>query len=126
LRKSNKETKALALYHQPHRGLTSPKDRRVLIIGLSLDEIDKREYLLDEIKTLKANNQKLKDAINSLSGRKDELKYLKEFRDIFLMHCIKSNVRKTILQFTSTILLEGCAMKYTCKPRIEILKRIEI
>lgn len=121
-----KKTKALALYNQPHRGLTSPKDRRVLIIGLSPDEIDKREYLLDEIKTLKANNQKLKDAINSFSRKRDELKYLKEFRNMFIGRCEKNNIRMTILQCTGHIRNEGCNWKDVCKTRNDILNRLSI
>ena len=122
----SKKDKSLIIYNQPHKGLSIHSKRQVLKIGLSNDEEDKKEYYLNRIKELEKANNKLKDAINSLSGRRDELKYLKEFRDIFILHCIKSNIRLTILQCTSMILREGCSMKDTCKPRKEILKRINI
>ena len=125
-KKDNKKDKSIIIYNQPHKGLSVHSKRHVLKIGLSNDEEDKKEYYLNRIKELETANQNLKDAYNSLTGRREELKYLKEFRDIFLMHCMKSNIRKTILQCTSTILLDGCSMKDTCKPRIEILKRIQI
>ena len=121
-----KKSKALALYQQPHKGLTSPKDRRVLIIGLSPDETDKVQYYLNEIDILKQNNQKLKDAINSLSVRRDELKYLKEFRLMFIGQCDKHNIRMTILQCTGHIRKDGCEWKDVCKTRNDILNRLSI
>lgn len=122
----SKDNKSLIIYNQPHKGIKVHDKRDVLEIGLSIDEDEQKDYYIDRIKELTKSNMKLKEALNSLSDRRDEIKYLKEFRDIFLMYCMKYNVKLTILQCTSKILLEGCPMKYTCKPRIEILKRIEL
>ena len=120
-----KKNKSLILYNQPHKGLSVPTKRDFLKIGLSIDEEDKKEYSNQRIKEQDETIKKLKDVINSLSGKRDELKYLKEFRNMFLMHCIKSNIRLTIIQCSNHIKKEGCKMKDQCKPRIEIIKRIE-
>ena len=121
-----KSSKKLALYNQPHRGLSVPKGKRVLIIGLSSDEIENQQYLLDEIKVLKENIKKLKDTINFYSTRGDELKYLKEFRKLFMGKCDKLNIRITILQCTEHIRKEGCRWKDVCKTRNTILNRLSI
>jgi len=121
-----KNNKSIIPYNQPHKGLKVHDKRDVLEIGLSIDEGEQKDYYKDRIKELTKSNMKLKEALNSLSDRRDELKYLKEFRDMFLIYCMKTNVKLTILQCTSKILIEGCPMKDTCKPRIEVLKRIEL
>jgi len=122
----NKKNKSLIIYNQPHKGIKVYDKRDVLEIGLSIDEGDKKDYYLDRIKNLEKSNMNLKDALNSLSGRRDELKYLKEFREMFSGYCMKRNINMTLIQCSNLIKKEGCSMKETCRPRLEILKRIEI
>lgn len=122
----SKKDKSLIIYNQPHKGLKVHDKRDILEIGLSIDESNKKEYLMNRIKELETANQKLKDALNSLSGRRDEIKYLKEFREMFSGYCMKRNVKMTIIQCSNLIKKEDCSMKETCKTRLEILKRIEL
>lgn len=121
-----KNNKSLILYNQPHKGLSVPTKRDILKIGLSIDEGDKKEYYMNEIKILKENNKKLQDALNSLSGRRDELKYLKEFRKMFTLKCMVLNITLTLLQCSVNIRKGRCKERaYTiCKPRKELLEKI--
>lgn len=122
----SKDNKSLIIYNQPHKGIKVYDKRDVLEIGLSINEVEQKDYYLDRIKELKKSNINLKEALNSLSGRRDELKYLKEFREMFSGYCMKRNIKMTIIQCSNLIKKEGCSMKETCRPRLEILKRIEL
>lgn len=121
-----KNNKSLIVYNQPHKGLKVYDKRDVLEIGLSINEDEQKDYYKDRIKKLTKSNMNLKEALNSLSDRRDELKYLKEFRNMFSGYCMKRNTTLTIIQCLNVIKKEGCSMKDTCKPRIEILKRIDL
>lgn len=96
--------------------LSIPIDQNIV---LSLPHFDKEKkvYYLDRIKELEDTNQKLKDALNSLSNKRDELKYLKEFRNIFTGHCIIHNVKKTVIQCTETIRKGNCNFYNECNER---------
>ena len=121
-----RKDKSLIIYTQPKKGITVHTKRDTLKIGLSIDEIDKKDYFKTRIRELEEANRKLKDAINSLSDRRDEIKYLKQFRDFFTGHCITFNVRLTILQCADKIRTGKCKMHFICKTRLNILESLEI
>ena len=119
-------SKSIIPYNNPKKGITVHNKRDTLKIGLSIDEIDKKDYFKTRIKVLEENNLKLKKAINSLSDRRDEIKYLKQFREIFSGHCIAFNVKLTIIQCSDHIRKGKCKMQFLCKTRLSILESIEI
>jgi len=121
-----RKDKSLIIYTQPNKGITVHDKRNTLTIGLSIDERDKKDYFKTRIKELEEANRKLKDAINSLSDRRDEIKYLKQFREIFSGHCIAFNVKLTIIQCSDHIRKGKCKMQFLCKTRLNILESIEI
>ena len=97
-----------------------------IIIRLPESERDQKEYYLVTINTQKETIKKLKDVINSLSGKQDELKFLKYFRDMFSGRCIAFNVRKTIIQCTETIRKGNCNFKNTCTLRKKFDKLVKV
>jgi len=121
-----KKNKSIVLYNQPHKGLSVPRGKRILIIGLSPDENENQQYYINEIKVLKENNKTLKDIINKYSGRREELKYLKDFRKLFSGRCEKNNITMTIIQCTEHIRKEDCRWKDICKTRNDVLNRLSI
>jgi len=123
----SKKDKSLIIYNQPNKGISVHNKRDTLKIGLSIDESDKKDYFKNRIKELEETNRKLKEALNSLSERRDEIKYLTEFRDLFSGHCISGNINKiTILQCTYRIKKGQCNISDKCKTRLKILESIEI
>lgn len=118
--------KAIIPYNNPKKGITIHNKRDTLKIGLSIDERDKKDYFKTRIKELEKNNLKLKKALNSLSDRRDEIKYLKQFRDFFTGFCINANVDVTILQCADRLRTGKCKMQFLCKTRIAILESLEI
>lgn len=121
-----KDKKSLIIYSQPKKGITVHNKRRTLTIGLSIDEIDKKDYFKTRIKELEKTNEDLKSALNSLSERRDEIKYLKQFREILSGHCIAFGVKLTIIQCSERIRKDKCKMQFICKTRLAILESIEI
>ena len=97
-----------------------------IIIRLPESERDQKEYYLDTIKRQKETIKKYKDLINSLSGKQEELKYLKEFRDMFSGRCISFNQRKTIIQCTETIRKGNCNFKDSCTLRKQFDKLVKV
>lgn len=122
----SRKDKSLIIYNQPQKGIRVHTKRDTISIGLSVDERDKKEYFKTRIKELEDANRKLKDAYNSLSNRRDEIKYLKQFREIFSGHCIAFNVKLTIIQCSDHIRKGKCKMQFLCKTRLNILESIEI
>jgi hypothetical protein len=118
-----KQKKAIVL-KDLNTSLSIPFDG--IIVKAPNDQIENKQYYQDRVKELLEANRKLKDALNSLSDRKDELKYLKEFRALFMGHCIKDNVRKTIIMCTNTIRREDCGYKEMCIVRKKWLELIEV
>lgn len=119
--------KSIIIYTTPNKGIIVHSNRKAFSIGLSIDESDKKDYFKNRIKELQDTNLDLKKALNSLSERRDELKYLTEFRDLFSGHCISGNINKiTILQCTYRIKKGQCNMSDKCKTRLKILESIEI
>jgi hypothetical protein len=96
-----------------------------IIIKPTEDQVQNKKYYEDRIKELLEANRKLKDALNSLADKRDELKYLREFRSLFMGHCVKDNVRKTIIMCTNTIKREDCGYKEMCIERKKWMKLIE-
>jgi len=119
--------KSLIIYNQPRKGITVHTKRDTFKIGLSIDELDKKDYFKNRIKELEDANKKLKDAINNLANRKEELMYLTDFRDMFSGYCISGNLNKiTILQCTNRIKKGHCDMSNKCRTRIKILEMMKI
>ena len=121
-----KDKKSLIIYTQPKKGITVHTKRDTLKIGLSIDERDKKDYFETRIKELEDANKELKNALNSLSAKTDEIKYLRQFRDLFTGHCITFNVRLTLLQCADRLRTGKCKMKFLCKTRLNILESIEV
>ncbi len=119
-----KDKKSLIIYTQPKKGITVHTKRDTISIGLSIDERDKKDYFQDRIKELEKNNLKLKDALNSLSGRRDEITYLKKFRDLFSGYCVSANVKVTIIQCTERIKHDRCKKYENCQTRKSIIERL--
>ena len=97
-----------------------------IIIRLPESERNQKEYYLDTIKVQKESIKKLKDVINSLSGKQDELKYLREFRNMFSGQCIAGNVRRTIIQCTEHIRKGRCKFKDSCTLRKKWDKLVKV
>ena len=97
-----------------------------IIIRLPESERDQKEYYLDTIKAQKESIKKLKDVINSLSGKQEELKYLKEFRTMFVGNCHALNHRKTIIQCTETIRKGKCEYPKLCELRKKFDKLVKV
>ena len=116
--------KSIIVYSDPKKGIKVHDKRDAITIGLSIDESDKKEYFKIRIKELEEANRKLKDALNSLSGRRDEIKYLKQFRDLFSGHCIGANVKLTIIQCSERVIKGKCNMPDKCKTRLNILEKV--
>lgn len=85
-----------------------------IIIRLPETERDQKEYYLDTIKRQKETIKKYKDLYNSTLDKRDELKYLKDFRDMFAGQCIAGNIRRTIIQCTEHIRKGRCNFKDSC------------
>ena len=97
-----------------------------IIIRLPPSERDQKEYYLDTIKRQKETIQKYKDLYNSTIDKREELKYLQEFRDMFSGRCVSFNTRKTIIQCTETIRKGNCNFKDTCVLRKKFDKLVKI
>lgn len=97
-----------------------------IIIRLPPSERDQKEYYLDTIKRQKETIQKYKDLYNSTIDKRDELKYLQEFRDMFSGRCVSFNTRKTIIQCTETIRKGNCNFKDTCVLRKKFDKLVKV
>lgn len=97
-----------------------------IIIRLPESERDQKEYYLDTIKRQKETIKKYKDLINSLSGKQEELKYLKEFRNMFAGNCHAFNHRKTIIQCTETIKKGDCEYPKLCTLRKKFDKLVKV
>ena len=126
--KKNKPTrdKSLIIYNQPQKGIKVHDKRDTITIGLSIDESDKKEYFKTKIRELENANLDLKKALNSLSNRRDEIKFLKQFRELFSGHCIGANTKLTIIQCSERIKKGRCNIPNKCKTRLKILERIKI
>ena len=85
-----------------------------IIIRLPKSQRDQKEYYLDTIKRQKETIQKYKALYNSTLDKRDELKYLKEFRDMFVGQCIAGNIKITIIQCTERIRNKRCAFDESC------------
>ena len=119
--------KSIIVYSDPKKGIKVHDKRDAITIGLSIDESDKKEYFKTRVTELEETNRKLKDALNSLKPRRDELKYLKEFRTLFSGKCIVGDTQIiTIIQCTERINKGQCNFHTKCKPRKRILERLEI
>ena len=116
--------KSIIVYNNPKKGIKVHDKRDTISIGLSLDERDKKDYFETRIKELEEANRKIKDALNSLSGRREEVIYLKKFRDLFSGYCISANVKVTIIQCTERIKNDRCKKNDKCKTRKSILERL--
>ena len=116
--------KSIIVYNNPKKGIKVHDKRDTISIGLSIDERDKKDYFDTRIKELEEANRKLKDALNSLSGRRDEIKYLKKFRDLFSGYCVSANVKVTIIQCTERIKNDKCKKYENCKTRRSIIERL--
>lgn len=110
-----KKSKAIVLKDLKTR-LSIPIDESIIIKPPS-DLIQNKKYFQDRIKELEESNRKYKDIINSLSGRRDELKYLQEFRNKFSAKCPAHLIRKTIIQCTESIRKGSCTFSEQCIER---------
>ncbi len=97
-----------------------------IIIRLPESERDQKEYYLETIKRQLETIQKYKDLYNSTLDKRDELKYLKEFRDMFAGNCHAFNHRKTIIQCTETIRKGKCEYPELCTLRKKFDKLVKV
>ena len=118
--------KSIIVYNQPQKGIRVHDKRDTISIGLSMDERDKKDYFNTRIKELEDANRDLKKALNTLSDRRDEIKYLRQFRDLFSGLCISANVKLTIIQCTERVKKGRCNMPDKCKTRLKILNSTQI
>jgi demethoxyubiquinone hydroxylase (CLK1/Coq7/Cat5 family) len=96
--------------------LVIPHDEPI-IIKPTEDQIQNKKYYEDRIKELQESNRKYKDIINSLTGRQEELKYLRQFKRMLSGHCVTHMVTKTIIQCSETIIKGACTFDDQCIER---------
>jgi len=98
---------------------TSPKDE-ISLMQTYKDEIESLNKIIeDKNKSI----GKLKDAINSLSEKREYIKNLEYFRDKLLFECPKKQFNKiTILQCISQI-QQGLCKATRCKARLKHLDK---
>lgn len=109
-----KNKKAIVLKDVNTR-LSIPTDG--VIFKAPQDQQDSKQYYQDKIKELQESNRELIEAVKLVESKIVELKYLKEFRDMFAGHCIAHNVMKTVIQCTVTIRKGACNFHNTCNER---------
>jgi len=98
-------------------------DDHKFIINLG-DEFLKIKYYEDRIKELEKTLNDYKTLINSTIDKVDYIKSLEGFRDLLTLDCIILSRRLTIFQCTNTINTNKCKFYIQCKPRIDLIKKI--
>lgn len=84
-----KSTAIVPLFSKPLKGLLARETH--IRIGITPVEQAKEQYLQDHILNLE-------EEIKSLSHAKEQIAYLKAFRDILSGHCLQKNGLVTIIQ----------------------------
>ena len=104
-----KSTAIVPLFSKPLKGLLARETH--IQIGITPEEQAQEQYLQDHILNLE-------EEIKSLSHAKEQIAYLKAFRDILSGHCFQKNKTVTIIQCSELWKAGRCKFK-ECKTRTQ-------
>jgi len=94
---------------------------RVNELGHFQNEI---ERLNAELETLREINKKFKEQINNFAKTKNDMQWLRAFRDKLILQCVTFNTKLTIYQCSYHLEKDRCSFYNECKPRLIIVNEL--
>lgn len=99
-----------------------PITDRKSLISYYKEEIERlNQVISDKEKSIKD----LKNAINKFSKEKEQLQFLRRFKDHLTINCISGNTQLTLYQCSNRIKKKQCTFFNQCKPRKELLNEFQ-